>query len=346
MIAAVPVDITVLIVAVLFFVVVANILIQLQAPARAAVNPIPLVGGWLAGNIDSVFNTFIRAATAAANASMGALAGAIDALNWGWGRLVANIAGIASVSVTLGVKIRDVMIPHAVALAAAYAAQAVVDAENYAYHLYLLAQTATTAAIGAAQAFMLARLSEAVSALLGRLQAAEMAIGVSEQYAIQQAAAMVGQEQAARLAQVAVAEGQAQSLFAQAVAVGAAAEAALRNDLGAEAQALGRTITTGLDSAQARAAAGDLLTAAAATGALAVVASAVQAIENSECQKFCNPLGGLGSLLDSLDMVAIFALMAAIEANPREAATVLQEVLGPIASTVESGAAAVGLKVA
>lgn len=58
--------------------------------------------------------------------------------------------------------------------------------------------------------------------------------------------------------------------------------------------------------------------------ALSQVISDVTAIEQSECMKFCNPLGNLGAGLQLLDIAAIIAFLAEVAANPDGAAKLIE----------------------
>lgn len=59
--------------------------------------------------------------------------------------------------------------------------------------------------------------------------------------------------------------------------------------------------------------------------ALSQVISDVTAIENSECMKFCSPLGALGAGLQLLDVAALIAFLAEVARDPEGAARLVEE---------------------
>ena len=73
--------------------------------------------------------------------------------------------------------------------------------------------------------------------------------------------------------------------------------------------------------------------AAALAGALALAKPLELTIDNindSPCMKACDPLGAFGSALETLDLAAIVALVAAAAANPKGTADAVQSLLGPV----------------
>jgi hypothetical protein len=83
------------------------------------------------------------------------------------------------------------------------------------------------------------------------------------------------------------------------------------------------------------------LVGAAATAAIAVVATAVDTINRSPCMQRCSTLGNLGAALEALDLGLILLLMAEVARDPRGTARTVQALAqGPLdlARTVFAGA--------
>jgi len=142
-----------------------------------------------------------------------------------------------------------------------------------------------------------------------------------------------------------------EAAYVQAVA---AAEAAYAGDLFREAldyaragalgaEAYARGIGTLVED-YARTLTGDAIThsdaaasavAAVAAAATAAVATRVRDIEDSPCQRFCGPLGDLGSLLQGLENAGLLALMVALveeaRTHPDQVADAIGGVVRPLA---------------
>jgi hypothetical protein len=83
------------------------------------------------------------------------------------------------------------------------------------------------------------------------------------------------------------------------------------------------------------------LVGAAATAAIALVATAVDTINRSPCMQRCSTLGNLGAALEALDLGLILLLMAEVARDPRGTARTVQALAqGPLdlARTVFAGA--------
>ena len=74
---------------------------------------------------------------------------------------------------------------------------------------------------------------------------------------------------------------------------------------------------------------------------LAVTQAAVQELENSDCMKFCNPLGNLGAALDAIDLALLLALGAEAFRDPGGLAKSLDGILSPLVADAEGTFAAI-----
>jgi hypothetical protein len=124
---------------------------------------------------------------------------------------------------------------------------------------------------------------------------------------------------------------------------------ALMQALVATAQREARDLVAGLTDVVAQVSLEDRLYAqqqaglvgAAATAAIAVVATAVDTINRSPCMQRCSTLGNLGAALEALDLGLILLLMAEVARDPRGTARTVQALAqGPLdlARTVFAGA--------
>lgn len=106
----------------------------------------------------------------------------------------------------------------------------------------------------------------------------------------------------------------------------------------AEAQTLERYIEsvqqadTSYTDSQVGAAVAPLAAAMAATQA------AVSELEQSDCMKFCNPLGNLGAGLEAIDLAALLAFMVAVVRDPKGGSGLVSELLTPILGDIEGQA--------
>jgi hypothetical protein len=121
--------------------------------------------------------------------------------------------------------------------------------------------------------------------------------------------------------------------YARAGALGAEAYAAGVGALAEDyARALTREAITHSDTAAAA-------VAAAAAAATAAVASRVVEIERSPCQRFCSPLGDLGSLLQELGDAGLLAVLLALFAEATEHPDQVADAIGSVIVPIARGAA-------
>lgn len=73
----------------------------------------------------------------------------------------------------------------------------------------------------------------------------------------------------------------------------------------------------------------------AATAGLALAEGEISQIKDSECMRYCSPLGGLGQALTLIDLAAIVALVAEAYHDPGAATALVKDVLSPLASEGE-----------
>lgn len=73
------------------------------------------------------------------------------------------------------------------------------------------------------------------------------------------------------------------------------------------------------------------------TASLAQVTEAVRELEQSDCMKFCNPLGGLGAALEGIDLALILGMVATALADPDGVRAVLEDVAGDVEKVADEG---------
>ena len=229
-------------------------------------------------------------------------------------------------------RLRDVTIPAARDVAIAFAQARWADGVIYTQTLYWQAINYATAQGQAAIAFAQARWADGVVYTQTLYwQSINFAVGV-EQRAADFARILQGQAIQHTDAAVANAEDYARALADDGIhftqqAVGVAEDFA--RQIGADAEGYARALND-LTQGYAR----DLVGAEAAAAAVAIagVATAVRAIEDSPCQKFCNPLGDLGNLLQQVEDLGLAALMLALAAemahDPRGTARAIDGLVG------------------
>jgi|SRR5215472_3985796 len=139
----------------------------------------------------------------------------------------------------------------------------------------------------------------------------------------------------------------AQGLVAQEMQRALEAERTLQMELDAAGAGTIGTVERLWGQETARAQGAEAAIAAAGVAAVAAVAARVAEIEGSECQRFCSPLGDLGSLLQGLQdagmVAAIFGLAAQSSRDPAGAAKDIQALAGPVDDLVKVVREAVGV---
>ncbi len=297
----------------------------------------PLIGGWLAGNVDAGLAAFEQAIQPGAAAALGALSATIDWLASSWGSLVSLTAGLGELTYTALWRIVNLKLPELEGRAAAFASglydqlRALVQADVASLEVQLSADLAKAEAEAGAlfsEAETLARdLDAAQRALLAD------SLAVAEQLATVQVEA----ERAFVVDQVLGVRAEIQSAFAQALAVSAAAEAALQGDIGAVERDLGGAIQADVNALLKQIAADKAALEAALAGGLAGVIADIAAIRALRCLQFCDQLADLGSLLNNLDAGLLIAFVAYAKTHPGEAGAFLRAEALPLIKDYASG---------
>lgn len=241
----------------------------------------------------------------------------------------------------LNVRITGTYIPGAVHHADAVGAAAVQQSADYAdtLHSDSIAYTEATGKADQAYARALAQAEEAFALQLQQQ---------SEAFALQLQRQALNYAQQLSAGDRALSEQLQAQALSYAQAVGLEAEQYARALLGQAEnfiQAEVKTLEGYIESVQqadtdyTRQAVGSA-TAPLAAG-LTIAQAAISELENSECMKFCNPLGGLGAALEAIDLAALLALVADAYRDPGGASKLVSELLGPVAQAGEDALKAV-----
>lgn len=199
------------------------------------------------------------------------------------------------------------------------------------------AETAYTRATGQAAASFAQELDQSERALSQQLHA--------EAVRFTQAVGAADQAQAQALYKAAVAFTQQALQSAQDYAAKVGADAQAYTD------ATAKSLEGYVETVGANAATDARTVVGAAVGPLiaaqAVTSEAVNALRNSDCMRFCNVLGGIGSLLQGLELAGLLALLAEAYSNPGGAAGVIRDDLErPAEDALSSVLGLFGVKVA
>ena len=152
---------------------------------------------------------------------------------------------------------------------------------------------------------------------------------------------------AAITAQGAADQAYSRDLFQAAETNLAAAEETLRLEIAGDIAAVEGTLALDVEGLRAQIAAVAPAVLAAITPTIAALETDVTSLENSECIKFCNPLGALGAALEAIDLAALVAFVAWAAAHPDQAGAFLQQEVAPLVEgAVQDGAQALGIRVA
>ena len=326
----------------LLFVIAVPILSRLL---QSVLSQIPYVGGWLGNAAVNGANLFIRTTAPIAAATFDALAEMIDWLTWAGGSFLGHTRDVAQALAWTAVRLVTVVLPHELGLLRADLGNWITAVNQFTWQVYAQVENDFKAALGSATAALNAAIA-AVNQFTWQVYAqVENDLNAARDLLTARIAAAVGAEQARAIAAERTVEGHADQLFNQAIAVGAAAEAALRNDLGAEAAALGRAINSGVRGLENELTSSNAATAATIGTLGAVVAREIEAIKDSPCMRQCEPLGQLGADLGGLDILMLFGLVAAAVHDPEATAQAVDRFASPIITELEQVArGAVGFK--
>lgn len=301
----------------------------------AGLSSIPFAGGWIAQHVDSLLTSMLGFAIATADAAISPLTdlvrrlwivgdtitryvtGTLDnVFNRLWALVHADLPHLQQTDIAHADQVAQIAIAHADQVAAAAIAHAdaeFVQLERYAGDLVHAAEARADAEFSAGEAFAV-QLAQAAIAHADQVGAEAMALGRAE------AAAVAGYAEslASSVLGVVTAGLREAETFTERVGVA-------DQDF---ARAIGRQAIDHADAAVVAA-------AAAAAAATAAVATRVQEIEDSPCQRYCSPLGDIGALAQGLfdaGLVAILlGLVAQCERDPAGVAEELRAVVvGPV----------------
>lgn len=296
-----------------------------------ALSQLPLVGSWAASNVAWLLTKIYLQTTAWGTAAVGPLTAAVRGVADAGHFMLQAVLDYESRVTFAILRIRQSIIPAAIAQAADYTARRYTDAVNFTTHQVALARSAATAALHAAEAELGARIVAAI-AYTGAALAAAYA------YTQQSFAAAVGYAGALALqAQAALAHAQAQLIalvgtqFAVAIGLQRAGDAALGNQI-ANAEAEAKTYARALSLDNALATERALALALASVGTLAAVEAAdIAAIRAMRCLQRCAELAAVGDAVGLLDIAVIFALVEAARTDPKGLENFLAAELRPLA---------------
>lgn len=303
--AAIDLVVVALVAAILVFA-----LISLYRPfLTGALGSLPLVGGWIQSNIETLL---LRAAVAATLWAQAAVSPLTDAIDRVWAER--HAFGLATVqTIQLGYNVTAILESQL-----RWVAQQLLPAEiraslalalAYANQLAQQLEQAIVAALASAVAYT-TQVAQQLEQLDRDLYASAVQVAVSEAEAVDAHVRLALAEAVTHTDQaVGQVEALATGLYAQSLAY---------------SQEVGRDLLVALDADQAwtrdavRQAEVEGQAAAAAAGAAALagagalvtaVAARVTAIEDSPCQRFCSPLGDAGQLLQGIQDAGILAII-------------------------------------
>lgn len=312
----------------LFLLAAIYVLDTTRAPIVGIAGAVPLVGSGLGRAVDSAFGSVRGWLYANLSQSLRAYATLLSWLQTLWASLWSTAEGLATLTVVAVLRIKDVIIPAEIAAAESWAGQQVGAARAYAASLEVQAINHADALVAAEASHAAALVGQAEAQALNLFQTAEADAAALVAHASGVAAALIAQERAFTLQTALGLEAEIQAAFVKAEAISAAAEAALRGDLGTVEQQLLGQLRSGVSSLEQEIAKAQ---AAIGTGALglAAVAADVAALKALECLKYCSTLAGLGQALQGLDVALIFGLYAAYEKDPAGTDRFLQSTVAP-----------------
>lgn len=290
----------------------------------------PLIGPWLASNVDSGLAAFERAMQAPARAALGSLSASIDWLTSQWTQLTATLSGFASLAATAVTKITTLAIPAAEERVIGYAdAQLAAAASNLRADV-MAAEKLAAAEVAAVQAQAVNLFHQAQADALALVAQSEALAQALAQVAEAQATAQIQGERAFVVDQLLGVQAEIEAAVTRVAAAAAAADAALQGDLGSiEAQLKGQ-IQTEVDSLLRLIEADKAALAAALTGSLAGVIADVAAIKALECLKYCSSLAQVGAFLEGLDAMLLVAFVAYARQHPSEAVGFMVREIRPL----------------
>lgn len=314
----------------LLFVVVAGVVVLrplLQSIFAGAPWPI----SWLGQNLENGLAAFGRAITPMAESSLWILGSTIYFLQTTWSDFVNAAPALARAVYASSWRLVMVTLPHELGLLQSTLEQAITAARAYALEQALEAARTAATALSGLEARMVAGIAAARLEALQAVQQAEYEAAQLAGKVAADAAALSQADRAFTVEQVRAAEGHADDLFSQSVAITAAAEAALRSDLGGEAQALHQALSGGVSRLEQEISTTQALAAGSIAGALATAMAAVKAIEDSPCMQQCDVLGNLAAELSGLDVGLLVALVAGAASDPQGFEDEVTTALAPVA---------------
>lgn len=304
----------------------------------AALGNAPVIGGWLSSNVDSALAAWERGIQPLAAGALGALSSTIDWLAWAWGSLLSTITGLAQLAYAADWRIVNLALP-ALEQRAEAAASSALQAAEAGLRGAIAAEAGAAARATSALTVEVTGLFNAAEADIARLAVVAASDAAAALQAAEQTAAGLAQaERAFVVSQILGVEAEIQASFNRAVALSAAAEAALRGDLGQVSDELRAGIQSEVDSLLRQIEADKAALSAALSGSIAAVAVDIAAIRALRCIQNCSPLGDVGQFLNGLDAAALVAAVAAVRAHPAEGLAVMKQTIIPLAKQAAGGA--------
>jgi hypothetical protein len=306
-----------------------TILDAIRPPLLGIFGAVPLVGGALRAAIDGALGAVRGWLVNYLSQALVAYATLLDWLDTLWVAISGIVTEWATLSVYATFRITSVIIPaevtlvreYAAGLAAAATARAeslFVSAETLARGLFAVAEQDTAAAVAAVEA-------EAVRLAAAERAAAQGLFAVAET----DIARAVAVERSFTVNEILGVQAEIEAAIAKAQAISAAAEAALRGDLGTVEGKLAGEIRDQASSLLRQIEADKAALAAALAGGIAGVVADIAAIRALRCIQQCETLGAWGELLGALNVGAIVALYELAVHDPGAAAGFLSGTLTP-----------------
>jgi len=300
----------------LFLWLAITVLDNTRGPVVGLAGGVPIVGVALANALDRGLAAVRAWLYSNLSASLSAYSNLLSWLYALWAQLVATVEGFVTLSVSASFKITTQIIPAQIAQSLAVAHNLIAAAESRADAYAATLVAGVRAELAAAQAATVGLVAVARVEFTQLFTTAEADAIAQGAHAVAVAEDLAAAERAFTADQVAQLEARIQAIFTQSQAITAAAEAALRGDLGQVEQKLLQDIQQGASALEREIAAARSAIATGAVG-VAAIAADVAALKALECLKYCAQLASLGSVLQVLNLAAIFGLVELMLHDPQ-----------------------------
>jgi hypothetical protein len=306
---------------------VAGVYMLFRPVLAGALGSIPVIGGWVTQNTDLLLARVYVAGVEAAFAALGPLADLLHRAAAVENTLSRYIVGSIDNTFNTMWRLRYQVLPAQELRSAEYARALASAAVQYAQALAVQVAQQAEARVQQAIQYAQALTGQAIQYAQALTQAAEARSEARTLEAERYAQALAQQAEAFTVAETDRAVRYSEQLAMQAIdyaRLGDLEAERFTERVGAQANDYARALErVAVDHADAVGAA----TAAAAAAATAVVAARVAQVEDSPCQRFCNPLGDLGQLLQGLEDAGLLAVLVGLVQEVRHDPAAVQRVL-------------------